>query len=147
MKTMKFWSWMIILLAFPLISACGSDDEENDNSIPFTTEILVDKNCFWDIKEITGSHSGFYKGASAEFFSNGTCDGFHSMETAYRITNGKLYTYYADTNEPMFVYALLSRFTNSNTDELTVRVDGTLDDKSSFTIVMQKNAKVAQVNQ
>ena len=106
MKTMKFWSWMIILLAFPLISACGSDDEENDNSIPFTTEILVDKNCFWDIKEITGSHSGFYKGASAEFFSNGTCDGFHSMETAYRITNGKLYTYYADTNEPMFVYTL-----------------------------------------
>ena len=60
-----------------------------------------------------------------------------------QIKGGKLYTYFAKTKEPMFVYTLLKRFVDETHDELTVRVDGTLDDHSSCTIVMRRNSRAA----
>lgn len=57
------------------------------------------------------------------------------MENAYRIKNGKIYTYYSETDEPMHVYSLLSKQDNS----LTVRVNGTLDESNvSVTIQLKK---------
>ena len=133
---------MLMALALPIMVACGSDDDD-DGSLPFTKELLVDAYSYWDIKDITGSNSHLIKGAVANFYSDGTCNGFDSMETSYEIKGGKLYTYYAKTKEPMFVYTLLKRFVDETHDELTVRVDGTLDDHSSCTIVMRRNSRAA----
>ena len=130
---------MLMAIVLLTMVACGSDDD--DNSLPFTKEILVDAYSYWDIKDITGNNKHLRKGATARFYTDGTCSGFDSMETSYDIKGGKLYTYYAKTNEPMFIYTLLSRFTDETHDELTVRVDGTLDDHSTCTIVMRRNSE------
>ena len=132
---------MLILFATPILVACGSDDDE-DNSLSFTKEMLVN-NCTWDITEVSEKHSGFYVGAYAEFFADGRCKGFFSMENSYRISNGKLYTYYAETNEPMYVYTLLSHQQDRVHEYYLVRVDGTLDDEASFTITIEPSAKIA----
>ncbi len=132
---------MLMVMAMPLIVSCGGDDSEDDNSIPFTKEMIVCGDYyFWDIKEVTGNNSRMRKGASAQFYADGTCKGFYSMETSWEIKGGKLCTYYAKTKEPMFVYTLISKFDKEYDTELTVRVDGTLDDKTSSTIAMRKNA-------
>ena len=147
MKQLKIWSIMLLMvITLPLMVACGSDDDNDDNTLPFTKEILVDEYGFWDIKDITGNNTHLRKGATARFYADGTCKGFDSMETSYEIKGGKLYTYYAKTKEPMFIYTLLSRYKNVYNDELTVRVDGTLDDHSSFQIVMRKNSSVDSAN-
>ena len=143
MKKLKIWSMMLMIITLPMMVACGSDDSDSESSMDFTKEMLVDESCYWDIKEITGNNTRFSKGDVAEFYADGTCKGFDYMETAYQIKNGRLYTYYGKTQEPMFVYTLLSRDVSDVKDELTVRVDGTLDDKSVFRIVMRKNAKIA----
>ena len=140
MKQLKIWSMMmLIMMIMPLAVSCGGSDDSDDNSLPITKEMLVNTNSFWDIKEITGNNMKIKKGATAKFYADGTCKGFISMETSYEIKGGKLYTYYAKTKEPMFVYTLLSRFVNEYNDELTVKVDGTLDDNTTCTIVMRKN--------
>ena len=144
MKQLKIWSMMMLMvMSLPLMVACGSDGDDDDNTLPFTKEILVDEYSFWNIKDITGNNTHLRKGATARFFADGTCKGFDSMETSYEIKGGKLYTYYAKTKEPMFIYTLLSRYKNEYNDELTVRVDGTLDDYSSCQIVMRRNSGVA----
>ena len=131
-----------------MMVACGGDDGNDDTSIPFTQAMIVTDNYyFWDITEVTGNNTRMRKGASAQFFADGTCKGFYSMETSWEIKGGKLYTYYAKTKEPMFVYTLLSRFATEYDEELTIKVDGTLDDKSTATIVIEKNAIPVQVNQ
>ncbi len=57
------------------------------------------------------------------------------METAYRIENGRIFTYYAVTNEPMYIYTLLSK----SGDTMSVNVNGTLDEiDQSITITMRK---------
>ena len=143
MKELKIWNiMMLMMMALPLMVACGSSDDD-DNSLPFTKEILVDAYSYWDIKDITGNISHLRKGAIARFYSDGTCSGFDSKETSYEIKGGKLYTYYAKTKEPMFVYTLLSRYQDENHDELTVKVDGTLDDHTTGTIIMRRNAGAA----
>ena len=149
MKKLKIWSMMMLIaMALPLMVACSGDDSEDDNSLPFTKDMIVCGDYyFWDIKETTGNNTRMRKGASAQFFADGTCKGFYSMETSWEIKGGKLYTYYAKTKEPMFVYTLQSRFATAYDEELTVRVDGTLDDKTSSTIVMRKNAIPVQANQ
>ena len=134
MKQIKIWSiLMLVVMMMPFVASCGGDDD-NDNSLSFTKELLVDEYSFWDIKEITGNNTHLKKGATAKFYADGTCNGFDYMETSYEIKGGKLYTYYAKTKEPMFVYTLQSRFVNEYNDELTVKVDGTLDDHSTCTI-------------
>lgn len=140
MKKMKILSMMMLMaITLTMMVACGGGDDGDDNSLPFTKDILVNAYSYWDIKEITGSNSHLRKGATARFYSDGTCNGFDSMETSYEIKGGRLYTYFAKTKEPMFVYTLLKRFVDEAHDELTVKVDGTLDDHSSCTIVMRRN--------
>ena len=133
---------MLMVMVQPMLVACGSSDDD-DNSLPFTMYLIADANGYWDIKEVTGNLSHHSKGAVARFYSNGTCSGFHYMETSWKIKDGKVYTYYDKTMEPMFVYTLLSRYLDKTHDELTVKVNGTLDDHSTGTIVMRRNAGAA----
>ena len=147
MKKNKIWSMMLMTITITTIMvACGSDDSDSDSSMNFTKDMLVDENSYWDIKDITGNNARFNKGDVAEFYADGTCKGFHHMETTYQIKNGRLYTYYAQTQEPMFIYTLLSKEVSGVKEELAVRVDGTLDDKSVFRIVMRKNTKAASAH-
>ena len=69
-----------------------------------------------------------------EFKYDGTCTSWFSMEDAYKIEGGRIHTYYGKTNEPMFVYTLLSE----NGATLSVRMDGTLDDNGTCTLTLQK---------
>ena len=147
MKQLKIWSIMLLaVMMMPMVVSCGGDDDNDDNSMSFTKELLVDEYSYWDIKDITGNNTHLRKGATARFYADGTCNGFDNMETSYEIKGGKLYTYYAKTKEPMFVYTLQSRYVNEFNDELTVKVDGTLDDHSTCTIIMRRNSGAASVN-
>ena len=130
----KFFSYMTAVLMIATINAsftsCSSDDND-EPSLSFTKEIVVGK---WKITNITGNNVRITVGSEAEFNNDGTCKGWFWMENAYRIEGGRIKTYYASTNEPMFVYTLLSQSGNS----LSVRMDGTLDDNTSCTLTLQK---------
>lgn len=57
------------------------------------------------------------------------------MENAYRIKNGRVETYYKDTEEPMLIYTLQ----NNNNGILSVKVSGTLDESNlSVSIKMKR---------
>ncbi len=133
----KLYHFMTAVLMIALVSisfaACGSDDDD-EPSLSFTKEIIVGK---WKITNIVGNneHGNWLSvGSEAEFKSDGTCKGWFSMEDAYKIEGGRIKTYYARTSEPMFVYTLLSQ----NGTTLSVKMDGTLDDKSTCTLTLQK---------
>ena len=133
----KYFSYLTAFLMIALTSvsftACSSDDDD-EPSLSFTKEIIVGK---WKITNIAGNneHSNWLLvGSEAEFKTDGTCKGWFSMEDAYKIEGGRIKTYYARTNEPMFVYSLLSQ----NGTMLSVKMDGTLDDNSTCTLTLQK---------
>lgn len=125
---------VLLLLSTAVIISCSKDDDED--SIPFTSNMIV---AGWEIIESNSSNSSFKVGGWAEFKNDGSCRGFSSMETSYKIQDGKIHTYYGRTGEPMFVYTLISQGkTAKGANTLKVRVDGTLDDHSSCTITMEK---------
>lgn len=113
-------------------TSCSSDDDDTP-SMSFDTQTIVGT---WEITNVgNNSLPEFQKGVTLTFYSDGTCKGVMDMENAYRIKDGKIYTYYSETDEPMYVYSLLSKQDNS----LTVRVNGTLDESNiSVTIQLRK---------
>lgn len=126
----------IVMVTIPLFTftSCGGDDDE-DNGISFTSDLVVGG---WQIISTSTSDDDFKVGNDAKFYSDGACRGFFSMEDSYEIKNGKVYTYYARTKEPMYVYTLLSVTESNGTTAMSIRVDGTLDDHSSFTIKVER---------
>jgi hypothetical protein len=134
MKKYCFCLMAVLMIALVSVgfTSCSSDDDD-EPSLSFTKEIIVGK---WKITNISGNneHSSWLGvGNEAEFKADYTCKGWFAMEDAYKIEGGRVKTYYARTSEPMFVYTLLSQ----NGATLTVRMDGTLDDNSSCTLVLQ----------
>ena len=120
------------LFACVMTTSCSSDDDGTP-SMSFDTQTIVGT---WKITNVGNkSLPEFQNGVTITFYSDGTCKGVMEMENAYRIKNGKIYTYYSETDEPMYVYSLLSKQDNS----LTVRVNGTLDESNvSVTIQLKK---------
>lgn len=123
MKQLKIWSMMmLVVMALPMVVACGSDDDGNDSgnndgtSTKFTIEIIVNKEFNlkdYDDKNSDGSYGiaglvGIKKGQHIYFFGDGSCKGFYHKEDAYRLVNGKIETYNQKTSEPCFSYTLLS---------------------------------------
>ena len=139
MKKRKNWSkMMLVVTIMPLMVACGSDADEgkdNDKGIPFTSDMIIG---VWKIVSTTSSQSDFSNGSLARFMKNMSCTGFHSMETSCKIEDGKMYTYYSLTGEPMYVYTLQSMNIANNDTTMNIRVNGTLDDHSSFNITVEK---------
>ena len=122
-KLIIFFSLMFTALAFV---SCGSDDEPN---------LQFDKNTTvgtWEITEVQGTPEWRWivTGTRLTFNSNGTCSTGFSMEDSYRIEGGQVKTYYAETQEPMFVYELQGK--NDNT--LIVKMKGTLDESNLSTV-------------
>ena len=120
------------LFACVMTTSCSSDDDDSP-SVSFDTQTIVGT---WEITNVGNkSLPEFQNGVTITFYSDGTCKGVMEMENVYRIKDGKIYTYYSETDEPMYVYSLLSKQDNS----LTVRVNGTLDESNvSVTIQLKK---------
>ena len=115
--------------------------ERENNVVPsekaFTKEIIAG-DFQWKVNCISikrGASSIITEGKTIRFNEDGSCEGFHSMENAWRINNGRIETYYKQTEEPIYVYTLLS----SNSDELLVRIDGTLDDNLQAEVLLTKD--------
>ncbi len=122
-KLIIFFSLMFSALVFV---SCGSDDEP---------DLQFDKNTIigtWEITEVQGSTEWRWivTGTMLTFNSNGTCLTGFSMEDSYKIEGGQVKTYYAETQEPMYVYELMGK--NGNT--LTVKMKGTLDESNLSTV-------------
>ena len=134
---MKKLASMLLLLSAALFAcvmttSCSSDDDDSP-SMSFDTQTIVGT---WEITNVGNKRlPEFQNGATITFYSDGTCIGVMDMENAYRIKDGKIFTYYSKTDEPMYVYSLLSKQDNN----LTVRVNGTLDESNvSVTIQLKK---------
>ena len=115
--------------------------ERENNVVPsekaFTKEIIAG-DFQWKVNSISikrGASSIITEGKTIRFNEDGSCEGFHSMENAWRINNGRIETYYKQTEEPIYVYTLLS----SNSDELLVRIDGTLDNNLQAEVLLIKD--------
>ena len=124
MKTLIiFFSLMFSALAFV---SCGSDDEPN---LQFDKDTIVGT---WEITEVQGTPEWRWivVGTKLMFNSNGTCSTGFSMEDSYKIEGGQVKTYYAETQEPMYVYELQSKKGNI----LTVKMKGTLDESNLSTV-------------
>lgn len=114
-----------------VVSSCG-DDSDDEVTLRFDQSIVGT----WQITNVSGTgFSQLTTGSTLTFNSNGTCTTNFSMEDSYRLENGKIYTYYAETNEPMYVYTLLSE----SGDTMSVKVTGTLDESNiSMTISIRR---------
>ena len=115
--------------------------ERENNVVPsekaFTKEIIAG-DFQWKVNSVSikrGASSIITEGKTIRFNEDGSCEGFHSMENAWRINNGRIETYYKQTEEPIYVYTLLS----SNSDELLVRIDGTLDNNLQAEVLLIKD--------
>lgn len=128
---------LTILLTFTLsfsITACSSEDDDN-SSLAFDSNTIVGE---WTITEVSGISEWYWikEGKTLTFKNDGSCLTGFSMENAYRIKNGRVETYYKDTEEPMLIYTLQ----NNNNGILTVKVSGTLDESNlSVSIKMKRN--------
>ena len=134
-----------MITALPLVVACGDDGTElaggSDRKGDPSTTILITNEMIsgtaWTLESFNierGSNSNIQNGKTIVFKNDGTCEGFHSMETAWRINSGRIETFYQPTNEPMYVYTLLSQ----NGDNVTIRMNGTLDDDLQATLTLTK---------
>ena len=122
-KLIIFFSLMFSALVFV---SCGSDDEP---------DLQFDKNTIigtWEITEVQGSPEWRWivTGTMLTFNSNGTCSTGFSMEDSYKIEGGQVKTYYAETQEPMYIYELQGKKGNT----LTVKMKGTLDESNLSTV-------------
>lgn len=122
----------IMLAIMPMIfTSCSSDDDES--TLPFDVSTIVGT---WEITEVDGTSewSWIGRGRLLTFNSDGTCETDFSMENSYKIEGGQIKTYYRQTGEPMLVYTLLSK----ESETLRVKVNGTLDESNLSVIVQMK---------
>lgn len=114
-----------------IFTSCSSDDDES--TLPIDVSTIVGT---WEIKEVDGTSewSWIGRGRLLTFNSDGTCETDFSMENSYKIEGGQIKTYYRQTGEPMLVYTLLSK----ESETLRVKVNGTLDESNLSVIIQMK---------
>ena len=103
----------------------------------FNKDIISGENVGWKVSNLNilnGSSSSVQTEKILVFNEDGTCEAFTSMENAWRINNGNIETYCKETNEPIFVYKLLTQ----EDGKITVMISGTLDDNFQAIATMQK---------
>ena len=122
----KFILFFSLVVATMGLVSCGNDDEPN---LQFDKETIVGA---WEITEVQGTPEWWWiaKGIALTFNSNGTCSTGFSMEDSYKIEGGQVKTYYAETQEPMYIYELQGKKGNT----LTVKMKGTLDESNLSTV-------------
>lgn len=124
---------MAICLPLCFLTSCSNDDDDN-SSISIKKQDLIGT---WTIKSVNGKigeGNRIKVGDKAIFREDGSCTtSWHWMEDSYEIKNGKVFTYCKSNNEPMWIYTLIS--INENT--AIVKMEGTLDDETLCTLVIQ----------
>ena len=122
-KLFLFFSLMVATMA---LVSCGNDDEPN---LQFDKETIVGA---WEITEVQDTPEWWWitQGTALKFNSNGSCTTGFSMEDSYKIEGGQVKTYYAETQEPMYIYELQGKKGNT----LTVKMKGTLDESNLSTV-------------
>ena len=126
--------FLTLVLSFS-ITACSSNDGDNP-SLAFDSNTIIGE---WTVTEVSGISEWYWikEGKTLTFKNDGSCITGFSMENAYRIKNGRVETYYKDTEEPMLVYTLQ----NNSDGILTVKVSGTLDESN-----LSVNIKMKRIN-
>ena len=122
-KYYLFFSMMVVTIS---LVSCGNNDEPN---LQFDKETIVGA---WEITEVQGTPEWWWitQGTALKFNSNGSCTTGFSMEDSYKIEGGQVKTYYAETQEPMYIYELQGKKGNT----LTVKMKGTLDESNLSTV-------------
>ena len=122
----KFILFFSLVVATMGLVSCGNDDEPN---LQFDKETIVGA---WEITEVQGTPEWWWitQGTALKFNSNGSCTTGFSMEDSYKIEGGQVKTYYAETQEPMYIYELQGKKGNT----LTVKMKGTLDESNLSTV-------------
>jgi hypothetical protein len=122
-KLCIIFSLIVATMAFV---SCSNDDEPN---LQFDKDTIVGS---WEITEVQGTPEWRWivKGTSLTFNSDGTCTTGFIAEDSYKIEGGQVKTYYAETQEPMYIYELQSKKGNT----LTVKMKGTLDESNLSTV-------------
>ena len=127
MKKLKIWSMMMLMvMAMPLMVACGGDDSSTNTPTQGITQEMIAGDFKWvmsDYKIIQGE-SPYLNYYWIWFKPDRTCRGAISMEDGYRLVDGRIETYCRKNNEPMFIYTLISY----HGDVIKLRMQGTLDD-------------------
>ena len=125
--------FMVVALSIG-VASCSKDDD-GEPSLLITEDMLAGT---WKVTAIHGNNpfSGYLAvGDVTTFSAGGTCQGFHWMENSYRIKGGRLYTYYAETKEPIAVYTLLSE----DGRKVTMKMNGTLDEAAlTCTLILER---------
>ena len=122
-KYYLFFSMMVVTIS---LVSCGNNDEPN---LQFDKETIVGA---WEVTEVQGTPEWWWitQNTALKFNSNGTCTTGFSMEDSYKIEGGQVKTYYAETQEPMYIYELQGKKGNT----LTVKMKGTLDESNLSTV-------------
>lgn len=129
---------MLYAVTLSMIVSCSNDsksESSDDTGLPFTYDLIKGS---WKIVSSASSKSEFSTGKTALFVDNGACLGFHTMETKYELREGKIHTSFRKNQEPMFIYTLQSVNETEKDTMLNIKVNGTLDDNSSFNIIVKK---------
>ena len=122
------------VIAFVILAITGcSKDDDDDDVISFDNATVLGT---WTITSVNGTSIWWWisEGEKLTFSSNGTCSTSFSMENAWKIVEGKIATYYKETQEPMLIYSLISVDGN----EYKVKVNGTLDESNESVIIKMK---------
>lgn len=125
---------LVVCMGVVTFSSCSSSSDDDVPSISFTESNLIGT---WKVTSISGDvagHKWLDKGAILSFYAGGKCTTEFVMEDSYKISGGKVMTYYGETGEPMFVYTLQ----NLSGSIASVKMNGTLDDKLSVVLIMEK---------
>lgn len=86
----SLWAVLILAVMSVGLASCGSDDD--DATLQFTKNVILGN---WQVKDFvvnSGKTRLVSIGKVIEFYSDGTCIGFHSMEDSYRISSGRIET-------------------------------------------------------
>ena len=99
--------------------SCGDDEP-----LGFTDDIIKGS---WTISSVEGDSPWpqVKTGAIYTFNEDGTCSTPFSWEDSYKIVLGKVRSYHAENNEPMFIYELINYNPSQN---FKARIRGTLNE-------------------
>lgn len=134
MKTIRFWSMMLAVLALPFVTSCGSDDNDEDNVDTSPISIYSDGEKVIEWADTITSSNSFVAYATGNKVS-----AFHVGETSL-LVNGKhtisikvkpLYNLYDD---PVNNWGCTVDYVKSH------QTQGTLSDKSTETTLTYENA-------